>query len=171
MEKSLRTLLALLACLAAAGCATRDPLDDKVTADTPIALQMSLSRASDRLSEGQMADLREAIQELRFLVMAQGQASGSEAIEAALCAGIDGRTVRQVLVEGFGCQADRLGGERRQLEESARQNARLSVREGDIDSLEYLKTERERVERRLGQAAEAEQRAKRILAGYSRQFD
>jgi hypothetical protein len=171
MGSPLRALFALLACLAAAGCASRDPLAERVTADSPVGLQMWLSRAPGRLSAEQMADFREAIQELRFAIMATGAASGSEPVEAALCVSIDGRTVRQVLLDGFGRQAGRLGVERRLLEASARANARLRVRPGDAASLEYLDRERERVERRLGEAAEGEARARRILAAYSGQFD
>ena len=171
MASTLRMLTVLLACLAAGGCASRDPLDDKVAADSPIALQMWLSRAPGRLSPGQMGDLREAIQELRFAIMAQGTVSGSEPIEAALCGGIDGRSVREVLIAGFGNEAHRLGDERRLLAVSARENARLRTRPGDGASLEYLERERDRVARRLEEAAEGEERAKRIMADYSQQFD
>jgi hypothetical protein len=160
-----------LVCVALVGCGARDPLGARITAETPIGLQMWMTRAPSRLSPEQVGDLKEAMQELRFKIMSEGKVSGSEPVEVALCGEIDGRTVREVMVEGFGRQADRLSYERKALAVSARENARIAVRPGDTASAEYLDRVRGGVSKRLQDAIEAESRAKRILAGYSQQND
>jgi hypothetical protein len=171
MGPLLRVSLSVAACLAIAGCAARDPLNDRVAAESPIGLQMWLSRNSERLPPDQASDLREALQELRFKIMAEGRVSGSAPVEEALCGEIDGKAVREVLFEGFERQLQRLTYERNALAVSNRENARLRVRPGDTASADYLERERGRVSGRLDEASEAVARAKRILARYSGQYD
>jgi len=171
MRTALASTLIVAAGLAAAGCGARDPLESKVTAESPVGLQMWMADASGRLSQEQAANLQEAIQELRFRIMAEGRASGSGPIEAALCGEIDGKSVREVVIAGFNCEAARLQGELAELHNSTRENARLRVREGDTASADYLDRVRTKVAKRLEDAVDAQARAKRILAEYTPQFD
>jgi len=171
MRTAFASSFIVAACLAAAGCSSRDPLEAKVTAESPVGLQMWISDVSGRLSQEQAGNLQEAIQELRFRIMSEGRASGSAPIEAALCEELDGKTAREVIVAGFSCEVDRLQDELSELHHSTRENARLRVREGDTASADYLDRVRAKVTKRLADAIDAQARAKRILAEYTSQFD
>jgi hypothetical protein len=148
-----RTFVAA-ACAAAQGCGPQDPLEMTVAADSVVSFSMWKERASDRLGAAQMADFEEALQELRFRTMADGNATGSEAVEEATLAVIDGRTVRYVLELGLGWELSQLRIEHSQLDFSMRENAWLRIRKGDTDSAEYLYQLRQRQEARLKAADE-----------------
>lgn len=161
-----RFMFASLALLSLCGCQERDPLEARIEAQSPIELQMWITGAAGRLSDEQVADLREALQELRFQIMTEGKASGSEAIEAALCEEVDGRTVRRVLVDGFTHEVERIKFERNGLLASKRVNENLRTRPGDLESQACIDRVNERVRERLSEGIKAESRAEAILARY-----
>jgi hypothetical protein len=142
----------LAAALAGAGCVRKEPLDMKVRADSPIAYALWLNQVHDSLGRESMDDLDEAIQEIRFKEMAEGKATGSDAVDGAMRAAIDGRTLRDVLRFGLGWELYRLEAERAQLDAAMRENAWMRIKKGDTDAAEYLNDLRRNQEARLKEA-------------------
>jgi len=89
----------LLVGLILAGCQRVDPLDQVVIAPSPVRLNMWKSRMEGPPSLRQ--DFEAALQEIRYGIMMDRTASGSEAVDQALRAMVDGRTLRQVLRRGY----------------------------------------------------------------------
>jgi hypothetical protein len=129
-----RWRLLAAAALATAGCVRNEPLDMKVRAGSPTAYSTWLTQAHGSLSPGRMRDLDEAIEEIRLKVSAEGKASGTDAVEGATLAAIDGRTVRDVLQFGLGWELFRLDAERGQLDHSMRDSAWTRIQKGDTDA-------------------------------------
>jgi hypothetical protein len=135
--------------LAGAGCGPADPLEIKVSAESPIAFSMWESRIRDRLTQGQASGFDEAVQEFKFHIMAQATATGSDAIDAEMRQEIDGRTIRYVLQWGLGWELSRLVAERAEIESAMTGNARLRTRPGDTASEDYLREFRRKQEAHL----------------------
>lgn len=126
----------------------------KVRADSPIAYAMWLNQVHDSLGRDSMGDLDEALQEIRFKEMAEGRATGSDAVDSATRAAIDGRTLREVLRFGLGWELYRLDAERAQLDRAMRGNAWMPIKKGDTDAAEYLYDLRRNQEARLKEATD-----------------
>jgi hypothetical protein len=112
------------------------------------------SGAAGRLAPEQLADLDEAVQEIRFHVMAQGKVSGSEAVDYEMLQAIDGQSVRRVLQRGLGWELERARAEQSALELSMRRNALMRTRPGDTASADYLSDLQDRQAVRLKAATE-----------------
>jgi hypothetical protein len=162
--KTVLRILAALACLAAAACARREALGEKVDAGGYVNYSMWRSEAAGRLSPRQLADLDEAVQEIRFRVMAEGRASGSAAVDDAMFQRINGLTVRQVLASGFGLQLQRALAEESALEVSISRNSLMRTRPGDTASANYLSDLSDRQAARLKAAADQVSHARERLA-------
>jgi len=145
-------VLGAFLCAACAACGPRDPLDMKVDARDYIGLSMWQSDAGRRLSARQLADFGEAMQEIKFHVMAEGMARGSADVDTASWGIIDERTVRDVLQMGLGWELYRSREERSELVLAMRRNARLTTRPGDAESATYLSELRGRQVARLNAA-------------------
>ena len=143
---------ALLVGLAVTACGPSDPLEAKVQARDYVTFSMWRSGAAGRLTPPQQADLDEAVQQIRFHVMASGAASGSAAVEEATLRMIDGRSVRHVLRQGLAWELERASAEKAALEDSMRQNALMRTRPGDTASAAYLADLADRQAARLGAA-------------------
>jgi hypothetical protein len=150
--------------LAAGGCAPRDPLDTRVSADTYTSFSIFMAKIGERLGPEGTKDLNEAVQEFRFRVMAEGKASGSDAVDEAMRQAIDGRTVGEVLRGGLGRELTRLEAERDQLRKSMAENALMRTRPGDHDSANYLTDLRQRQEVRLQAVSDGIARTRKKLA-------
>ena len=133
-----RALAVLVAVLAVSACGPSDPLEGKVDAVDYVTLSMWRSGAAGRLSPQQLADLDEAVQEIRFHVMAEGKVSGSAAVEEEALHVMEGQTVRHVLRQGLGWELRRASAEKAALEVSMAQNALMRTRPGDTASATYL---------------------------------
>lgn len=145
----------MLLCLAVAGCGPGDPLAMKVDAGDFLALSMWKADAGRRLTSRQLADFDEAVQEIKFRVMADGRASGGANVDAESMGMIDGKTLGEVLQLGLGWELDRVASERDQLAAAMDRNARMRTRPGDLRSQAYLSDLHDRQLERL-HAADAE---------------
>jgi hypothetical protein len=161
-----RWLLAVSAalCLAAAGCGPSDPLEKKVNAADNLSFTIWETKVEEVLAPEQAADMKQALQEYRFHIMAEGSVHGSEAIGDALMQMIDGKTLRQVLLQGLGWGLDRSEAERAQLEDSLKKNALMTTRPGDTASANYLADLRDRQVTRLAAAAEEVRKTRERIA-------
>jgi hypothetical protein len=137
-----------------AGCGSGDPLDHKVDSGNQMDFSMWEAKVEGNLTPEQVTDLKAALQEYRFHIMADGTAHGSEAIEAALMDSINGKTLRAVILQGLGWELDRTEAERARLEDSLKKNAQMTTRPGDTASANYLSDLHERQVARLNTAAE-----------------
>lgn len=131
---ALLVLAGLLAFGAGPACRRGDPLDDRIAAADGLDFAMWRSGAVGRLSPAQAADVDEAVQQLRYKVMAGGAASGSRAVEDAVFAQMDGLSVRAVLREGLGWEFGQASEEQEAIEASMRQNELLRTKPGDTAS-------------------------------------
>lgn len=159
-----RILGAALFCLAAAACGPRDPLDGKVDAGDAVSFSMWKSRAGGGLSALQQADMDQAVQEIRFHVMAEGKVTGRDAVEGATLQAMDERTVRYVLQLGLGWELQRAEAERSAIQAAMGANALLRTRPGDRESAAYLSDLHERQVIRLRAATEEVRRTRERLS-------
>jgi hypothetical protein len=153
-QSAARALAGALACLAAQACSPGDPLDSRVEAGDYVTYSMWRSGAAGRLTPLQLADLDEAVQEMRFHVMAEGKVSGSAAIEDEMLRLLNGRTVRGALQVGLGWELERAAAEKSALDASMRQNALMRTKPGDTASADYLADLSDRQATRLKAAAD-----------------
>jgi hypothetical protein len=87
-------------------------------------------RVGGGLTPAQCLDFDAALQEIRFNIMADGEATGARAIEEALREKIAGRTVRQVLQIGYESKLARLNADSEKLDSFIRRNAQLRPVDG-----------------------------------------
>jgi hypothetical protein len=162
---------AALLCLAVAGCGPGDPLAMKVDAGDFLALSMWRSDASRRLTARQLADFDEAVQEVKYRVMADGRASGGANVDAESMGMIDGKTLGQVLQLGLGWELERAESERDQLAAAMDRNARLRTRPDDSRSQAYLSDLHDRQLGRLHAADAQVAHVRESLAAYGFKAD
>ena len=89
------------------------------------------------------------IQELSLSVMLKGAATGSEGVDTAVRAEIDGITLRELLLKGQEAKRQRLDLEKTRLEVCIDANSRRRTRPGDTASADYLDHFREQQSARL----------------------
>jgi hypothetical protein len=160
--------LALASCctlvLGLSACSGGDPLEKKVDSGDQLAFSMWESKVESTLTPEQTEDLKAALQEGRFHIMAAGTAQGSDGIEAALMDSINGKTLRQVILQGLGWKLDRAEEERARLDDSLKKNAQMTTRPGDVDSAHYLQDLHERQVNRLAAATEEVKKTRERIA-------
>lgn len=135
-----RTAAGGLAILLGASCSPPDPLEETVDASDGLALAMSESKLSARLSREQMAQFRDALQEIKFEVMAERSRPPSVSVDAAAMEVIDGLTVRAIFEKGFYWKQARLEAEIAERTYAMRMNDQVRTRPDDSASQEYLRT-------------------------------
>jgi hypothetical protein len=146
-----RIFPALLACagLLAAGCAPADPLAVVVTADTAGAFATwRIGVGSDFTRDG-WREFDDAVQEIKFEIMAANLATGGEAVATVARGRIDGLAAREVLRLGYTAKIRRLGADRAGLAAAMEQNSRLTTRADDTASIARLAEVRRKQEARL----------------------
>ncbi|HEY1794213.1 MAG TPA: hypothetical protein VGG34_14955 [Opitutaceae bacterium] len=125
-----RKALVLVVCAAAmleCGCGPKDPLDTRVKANDPVDFATWQSDMSDKLTAEQQGDLRDAMQELRYHIMAGGT-SNSDQVNAAVLDQVREKTLRQVLEKGLGWKLQREEKERADLAEALHYNVESAAR-------------------------------------------
>jgi hypothetical protein len=162
--RSLRLGPAVALVIFAAGCSRGDPLESTVKATDETTFTMWRSGEVDRVAPEQCADIDKAVQEIRFQVIAEGKASGSDAVEEATLQEIDGLTVRALLLRGLGFELARAESERSTLDNSMKINAKMRTRPGDTESATYLTDLRDRQLPRLLAATEEVEHTRKKLA-------
>lgn len=161
------------------GCNRGDPHQVAVEATSPATLAKWRMKMSDRFTRDEWREFEAALQDVRLRVMADREASGSAAVEEAMCGRINGHTLREVLAMGYGARLTRLRPVRDELKKAVEGNELIVTKPGDRESVRYLETLRERQLERLrkteAEIAAAEQRlaalgggAAKVDAGESR---
>ena len=144
-----RLALLLAAAIALAGCQPSDPLARKVTAASPIDYATWRSSAAEKFPAATCRDFDDIVQEMKFNVMANQQASGSTGIDDATRAKLHGRTVREILTAGYQLKIARLESERAELATFITGNASMRTRPGDTASSDFLADKVKRQSRQL----------------------
>lgn len=143
---SVAVILALLAVFAA-GCSPADPLERPVSAPTLKRFAAWRAHLASDSSIETRQRIESALQEIRIaaagereLRRARGEpiAPGSEAIDEAVRARVDGRPLREVVQLGFEQRVQRLKAELAALEDSVDKNAQLLTKPGDTESRRHL---------------------------------
>ena len=147
-EKNFRRLTLVLA-VVLTGCQPADPLARKVTASSPIDYATWRSSAAEKLPAETCRDFDDIVQEMKFNVMANQQASGSAGIDDATRAKLHGRTVSEILAAGYQMKIARLESERNELESFIKSNATLRTRPGDTASADFLADKSRRQSKQL----------------------
>ncbi len=120
------------------GCGASDLMDQTVSAKSPVAFNAWQSRFASRASSDERRQFETALQEIRYKIMADKEATGSDPISDALRKKVHERSVREVLQLGGELRLLRLLKEHAALHAVMRQNAMLQTREGDKASEDYL---------------------------------
>ncbi len=120
------------------GCAPVEPIEQKVSARSPLAFSAWQTRFAAGVSPAERARFEAALQEIRLRIMADREATGSDPISEALRAKINGRPVREVLQLALELSLAKLLAEHAALNTVIRQNAMLQTRDGDKPSEDYL---------------------------------
>ena len=143
--------LPMVVCLSlvCAGCTRVDPLHTPVAAADPAALSEWQRRVASRFLPGLQQEFADALQEIRFSITAQQEATGHDAIASALCKHIDGRTVNEVVLTGCELKLQRLEAERSELRRVMHTNTQLLTKPGDRVGAEYLDRIRGQQQKRL----------------------
>jgi hypothetical protein len=123
VKPTFRKLALLALTFALAGCDRTPPLGLAVRADSPLALSLWRSKVQNDLTLDQWTDFDTALQEIRYGIMSDGEATGSAAVEQVLQTRIDGFTVRDVMWMGFELKLQRLAIEGDKLDAAIRYNA------------------------------------------------
>ncbi len=139
----------LLLVLVVGGCTKVAPLDEKVTATSDFDFMMWKADVAGDFTLQEWQDFDDALQDIKFDIMASGKASGTNGVSNAACERINGKTVGEVLKTGFDLKLKRLGDEREKVAAFLAINKRFKTREGDDDSANQLANIRAEQERRL----------------------
>src|ERR1700712_3689971 len=87
--------------LVLAGCARTNPMEDVVVATSDFNMSVWKSDVAGDFTIPEWHEFDDAVQEIKFNIMASGEASGSARIQNAAFDKINGKTVHEVLKTGF----------------------------------------------------------------------
>lgn len=167
LSRALLVWTSVFLCLVWSGCERGDPQAARIEAATSRALARWRMKMADRLTREQWREFEAALQDVRLRVMAEREASGSDAVEQAMCGRIDGRTLREVLMLGYESKLKRLDPIRVELQRAVGGNELLVPR--DPESEKHLEGFRARQQERLAaldaEIEEAEQRLVQLDPG------
>jgi len=124
------------------GCHPVKPLDQTIPAGSSNEFTLWRKHVRQSLDAAQWADFDVAVQEIKIRMMIDRIASGGEAVDEAMRARINGSSVREVLKIGFRSKYDRLNGERSELEDVIKINAKMRTIPGHTDSEDFLREKR-----------------------------
>lgn len=145
----LATILIAMFSAISLGCARKQPLDNVVKSPSELGLLMWKARVADDFTLQEWRDFDEAVQQVKYSIMTEGVASGSEGVRDLTLQRINGKTVREILMAGFTVKLVRLAKERDDLVGYLSRNQRLRTRDGDDESAEFLVDLRRQQTRRL----------------------
>lgn len=172
-----RALLLIFLVAGGAGCGSRDPLEQVISAPTMGRFAAWRSHLASDSNRANLRRTEEALQEIRLSVAAERELKrqmgervdgGSEAIDEGVRQRVDGRRWREVLQLGYELRVRRLKQELAGLEKAMNQNAQLVTRPGDLESKHHLEGLQERqqvrVEKYRADLAAAERELDPLLA-------
>ena len=133
------------------GCQRADPWHAPVKAESPSAFSRWRSMASDRIKPEEWREFDALLQEIRLRVTAEKQASGSEAVEAAMRSRIDGRSFRDVLIMGYEAKLQRIEPERKEVQLAMQVNTKRVAVERGTDAGAEIQRMREHQMKRMSQ--------------------
>lgn len=133
----------------AIGCSRGDQRFLPVSAETPGAYMRWRQAASDGIPREEWQEFDASLQEIRLQIMSDRQATGSEAIESALRARINGWNFREVLLMGDQFKFNRLEQEREQTRRVMNANAQRLGRTVPLTGDAEIEHARDRQEKRL----------------------
>jgi hypothetical protein len=154
-----------VACLSVVcACCTRvDPPHTPVEARDVTAFSTWQRNVASHFPPELQQGFADALQEIRYLITAQNEATGHDAIAAALCRHIDARTVNTVLLTGYNLKLQRLAAERDALQQTVNKNAHLITKPGDRTAADYLDQFRAGQQQRLDTIKAEMQRAETLV--------
>ena len=123
--------VALSLLLALAGCKPSDPLTAKISADDSTDLFRWQRDHINDAAPDLKRQVDSALQEIRLDIQFRQEASGHDAIEAALCKRINHLPLKEALLLGTQLKWRRLAGEREDLQKVINTNSRLVTKPGD----------------------------------------
>ncbi len=158
-------LLAVTTAIAfTAGCGRPAPTLAHIEAKNFGTFYAWRSTVSSQFTPEQWRDFKVAIQELRLSAMAHGVTT-TAAIDAALCARIDGHSVNDVILLADAARLERLGTARARLKTMVDANALLAPNPGDAEIAAMLDRRRNDQEDRLHKLTlEIEDARKQLVA-------
>ncbi len=156
-------MLACAALLLATGC-QRHPLDEKVTARNDLDFSMWLSRQPRDLTAVDRKDLRDALQQIKFIVMTASPGLTPAEQSQATYAELSGQTIREILAASFTLQHDRIAEEVATL--LSREDRYRAVDPATLNSeaREFLEGFKARMEQRRSEMQRLEDRRLQIEA-------
>lgn len=166
----LRILSVLLACSCwlVIGCQRTPLLETKVQAANSRDFSSWQTRQRGEFSPEAWIEWEATLQDIKVRIIALREASGTDAVNEALLPKVNGRTVRDVLRQGYEARLWRLNVEREELEKMIQGNATLRTRPGDTESASYLQRKAQdqtvRLQRTQADIAQAEARLKALTA-------
>lgn len=122
MKRFFAPLLAGLL-LVTVGCQKTDPRKEPVQAQSPSALMRWRSMVGTEIKPDEWREFDAMVQEIRLRVTAEKQASGSEAVEAAMRNRINGLSFTDVIALGYEGRLLRVRPERQETLHAMRMNA------------------------------------------------
>jgi len=163
MRRRLRALFACAALLFTTGC-QRHPLEEKVTARNDLDFSMWLSRQPRDLTASDRKDLRDGVQQIKFIVMTASPGLTPTAQSQATYAELTGRTIRDILTTSLTLQHDRIADEVAAL--LSREDRYRAVDPATLNSeaREFLEGFKARMEQRRSEMQRLEDRRLQIEA-------
>lgn len=161
----IRLLAPLLAglLLVAAGCQKTDPRKEPVQAQSPSAFMRWRSMIGTEIKADEWREFDAMLQEIRLRVTAEKQASGSEAVEAAMRSRIDGLSFSDAIALGYEGRLLRLRPERQETLKAMRLNAEGASQLEGLKLADDLERMRQAQAKRLAQLdAQIEEAVKRL---------
>jgi len=149
-----------------AGCSRVEPVRAPVAAEDPPAFAAWQRKVAGGFPAELQQEFAGAIQEIRFDVVAKNEATGHDAIEAALCKRINARTVSEVVLSGHELKLHRLETERDDLQRAMNTNAHLITKPGDEGAARQLEQIRAQQQQRLDAANTAIQAVERSIQAH-----
>jgi len=137
--------------LLASGCGEGNPLDSKIKSIDKNDYLFWYGKFVRTVPNRVERQFEEALQEIKFEIMAQKRASGPNDIERVLWEEINNVTARGVIIRGFASKKQRLEYELKLAEQILSANSSMTTNPGDTESYKVLtdkiESDRKRVER------------------------
>ena len=137
----------IVAGLASSACTRSDPRYTPISSATRGDYDRWRMRASDTIQTVEWKEFDSMLQEFRFQIMANREATGADAIEASVRSKINGATFRDVIIMGLKAKLKRLTDEREPVRRVMNINAHKAEmfrKYGEASEFERARAEQEK---------------------------